>query len=95
MAHFFLPADATASATASMGSSPSTSDMLVQLKFNFLHKMSKSSNIASARVKKDGLSQKNSAKEKNHTLNVKEKAVMTRARSMICLRLRIQPVKSD
>merc|ERR1719266_3070114 len=43
-----------------MGSSPSTSDMLVQLKFNFLHKMSKSSNIASARVKKDGLSQKNS-----------------------------------
>ena len=65
MAHFFLPADATASATASMGSSPSTSDMLVQLKFNFLHKMSKSSNIASARVKKDGLSQKNSAKEKN------------------------------
>jgi len=36
--------------------------MLVQLKFNFLHKMSKSSNIASARVKKDGLSQKNSSR---------------------------------
>ena len=73
MAHFFLPADATASATASMGSSPSTSDMLVQLKFNFLHKMSKSSNIASARVKKDGLSQKNSAKEKkmlNQTVKI-------------------------
>merc|ERR1719362_2251569 len=45
-----------------MGSSPSTSDMLVQLKFNFLHKMPKSSNIASARVKKDGLSQKNSSR---------------------------------
>merc|ERR1719203_1259976 len=47
-----------------MGSSPSTSDMLVQLKFNFLHKMSKSSNIASARVKKDGLSQKNSSNQR-------------------------------